>query len=139
MSLSFFKTDKSLESEGVWIPLPTGDGEIKIARIGNPEYKKLRSELERPYKKQIAVGGSIPEKKQTEILIDCFSKTILKDWRNIPDWRLENEDETKFVPFSVDVAAEALTDLEDFRNFVAEQALNLENYRAVKAEQAAKN
>lgn len=133
MSLAFFKTDKEAESEGVWLPLPSGEGEIKIARIGNPDYKKLRGELERPYEKIIKMGGKIPESRSEEILIESFAKTIVKGWRGVTD---ENGEDLAFTYENVKTA---LTDLEDFRNFVAEQALNMENYRVKKAESDAKN
>lgn len=132
MSLGYFKTDKALETDGVWMPLPEG-GEVKLARIGNPEFKKLYAELERPYKKLKEVGGKVPEAKQTEILIESFAKTIIKDWREVKD---ENDKE---LPYSYEAAKKALEDYEDFRDVVAAMASNMENYRAKRIEADAKN
>jgi hypothetical protein len=131
--MGHYNTDKTLESEGVWLPM-MGGGEMKLARIGNPAYKALQKELSRPYQKIIRAGGEIPEKKQEEIMIELFAKTIIKDWKEYPD-QVTGE----ILPFSVERAKEELEKYEDLRNEVATYATDIYNYHAKANKEAAKN
>ena len=92
MKFSSFATDLNLEESGVWVDL--GDGaRLKLARIGNPAYKKLMREKLKPYRTQAARAG-ISEDKFTEMTCDVLSKTVLIDWKGWED------DKGKEIPYS---------------------------------------
>lgn len=114
MKFSTFATDLDLEENGVWIDL--GDGtRIKLARIGNPAYKKHFRQQLKPYR-SVAARKNISEKKWAEMSAELLSKTVVLDWEGWED------DKGKPVKFSQEHAYDMLVGLKDFRKFVEELA-----------------
>lgn len=125
-----FSTDKSLELNGVWVPL--GDSaELLIARLNNPEYRKsFESHITR-YKSAVE-KGTLDEETAKTILIEVMAKTILLDWKGLT-W---NEEE---FPYSYENAVKVLTELDDFRDFVTSNAERMNNFKSVQRAAAVKN
>jgi len=120
-----FKTDKESEVNGIWEDF--GDGcEIKIARIGNPNFRKVSTEVRKPYKKQIN-RGTLSEEKTTNLLIKILAKTIILDWKGLT----ENDENGKEVEIEYNYAncIRVLTDYPDFREQVVEISTSMEAYK----------
>ena len=121
-----YGTNKKLESAGVWIEV--GDGaEIKVARNGNPEYTKMIEKLSRPYKKQIR-RGTINGETFDKIIRKATAAHILVDWKGI------TEDEVE-IAYSEAEAYRLITDYGDFREVVAENALDFQNFQEEEMEE----
>lgn len=108
MDINRFRTNKEWELNGVWVDL--GDGaQVKVARHGNPNHKRVVRELLKPYKQQVrneTLSDEIAERIQKDALIEC----LLLDWRGI---ELDGEE----LPFNRENVAKALQ-IEDFYNDV---------------------
>lgn len=123
MKITAFKTDATLETEGVWVDI--GDGaKLKVARLGNPEHKRIAQRLSRPHR-GILEGKNL--KAQAEVAerlgIQAAAQAILRDWEG-----LEEEDGTA-IEYSTEKAMELLA-IADFRDLVLEIADSMEAYRA---------
>ena len=121
MKLSKFKTNQTLETEGVWIDIGEG-AKIKVARIGNTAYAKHLERLYKPYRKMQRTG-TVPDDIQRKIFVDAIANTILLDWDGFTN------DNDQPVPYSVDAAIQYLTDMKDFRELVVEMAAEAETFR----------
>ena len=125
-----YATDKTAEQEGVWEPLADGI-EIKVARIGNPNYQRIYEREIKPYRAQVD-RGLMADEKFTEIIIKVLAEAVLLDWKNI-------EYEGKKLPYNRDNAIRILTELPDFRADVLFLANQQASYRAAEIEEAEKN
>jgi len=131
MKISRFATDLGLEEDGVWMDI--GDGaSLKVARVGNPRYRKRIAQLTKPYKRQIR-SDTLPEDLSDELVLKAFSETILLDWKGIED------DKGKAIKYSQEAAYKLLSGLRDFRSLVAEIAMEQEAFRAEEAEAEGKS
>lgn len=102
-----YATDLKAETEGVWFPLAMFNGvKVKVARAGNPNYKKVLRKLYKPYTKTMRKGVDLAPEVEERIQTDLLVDTLLLDWRGMPG---ENGEE---VPFSKDLARELVTDPE---------------------------
>lgn len=127
MKLSSFVTDTSLEQEGVWVDI--GDGaEIRVARAGNPEHEALLRKLRKPHEKRFR-SGEIPPDLAKSIAVEAMARHILLDWRGI------TEDDGTPIPYSYE-NAKRLLGLRDFREMVAEIAMEAETFRAQEIREA---
>lgn len=125
-----FGTDKDLEREGVWVDM-SGGASIKVARIGNPEYKRMFQKITTPYKQQLRTNN-MDEDIAEELLIKAMASTILLDWKGI----YEGDEEMKY---SIENAEKVLRDLPDFRVFVTEVSSEMELFRQGEQEEGIKN
>lgn len=127
MKISAFKTDRTRETQGVWVPI--GDGaRLLIARLNNEHYKQVFLNVSRPFKTQVRTG-TINEEQAEEILRECYSKAILLGWDGLQD------DEGNDIPYSQEKAYELLG-IADFRALVEDLASTRELYRKEDLEQA---
>ena len=127
MKISAFKTDRTRENQGVWVPI--GDGaRLLVARLNNEYYKQVFLNASRPFKTQVRTG-TISEDQAEQILRECYSKAILLDWDGLQD------DEGTDIPYSQEKAYELLG-IADFRALVEELAGTRELYRKEELEQA---
>jgi len=115
-----FAVDKKLVLEGRWFPVGEG-AECKIARTGNSRYRELlRSKLgvyEQSLQKRL-----LDDTTGDAVLIEIMAKTILLDWKGFTNKGEE-------YPYSVENAIEQMAEHEDFRDFVAKNADNMQAYR----------
>lgn len=131
MKISAFRTDENLEVEGVWVDLGDG-GKVKVARLGNPQHRKVSQALGRPHQAQIRAGRLKPEVAE-KLGIQATAQAILLDWEGIED------DDGKLIPYSQEKALELLTELKDFRDTVLEIAGEMETFRAQEIEESVGN
>lgn len=101
-----FYADESLKNNGRWIDYEKWGVSFKIASLDSKEYKKALKDLLR----SLSVGsGSLLKYRSDEqnerMLLDLFSKHIVKDWRGVTD---ENGEE---LPYSSESVKKIMTDL----------------------------
>ena len=125
-----YATDKTAEQEGVWEPLADGI-EIKVARIGNPNYQRIWEREIKPYRAQVD-RGLMADEKMTEIIIKVMAEAVLLDWKSI-------EYGGKKLVYNRDNAIRILTELPDFRADVMFLANQQASFRADEIEDAEKN
>lgn len=118
MNLNSFKTDPTLD-EGAWINL--GDGRLKIARLGSPKYQSAAAKKLKPHRDAIELS-LMKDAEAQKIEIELLADFVLLDWDNV---ELDGEK----LPYSRENAIRALN-IEVFRNWVRDQARDLENFRA---------
>ena len=118
MDLNTYKTDRTKDTEGVWIEL--GDGaKLLVASIQSSAYKKvIRKRLQ-------AIPGHLlkadPE-LQDKIIGEVMAEHILLSWSGITD-------DGKPVLPSLEERKKAMT-LPHFREVVAELATDISNFQA---------
>ena len=128
MKISAFKTDRTRETQGVWVDI--GDGaRLLIARLNNERYKQVFLNVSKPYKTQVRMG-TLEESLAEDILCKCYSKAVLLGWDGLQD------DEGKDVQYSEEKAYELLRTLPDFRQLVEDFATARELYRQEEIVQA---
>jgi hypothetical protein len=121
MDLSKFKTDPTLEQEGVWVPL--GDGRLRIARLNNPRMTAAYAAKIRPYR-----GGRVPDEESDRIMVDCLAEHVLLAWEGITH-------NGEPFPYSRANAKEALA-IKDFCDFVIESAKQMELFQTAETKEA---
>lgn len=125
---SQFKTDESLETEGVWIEYgETEDGKpirIRIARAGgaNQKFAKALEKATRPYKKAIQTG-TLDNKTADRLYREVFVDTIVLGWENVqgPDG--------KDLEFTRENVLKLFADLPDLFTDLREQASSAAIFR----------
>lgn len=125
-----FATDKVLEEEGRWVDFD--DCEFLIARIGNEKFQKAYRNLGRNVQRQID-QGRITTAKARDIIGGLVAKTILLGWRgNVRNAGKVVGDYTEAK------AKELLVELDDFRQWVWEEADDMRAYQAKELEEDVK-
>jgi len=95
------------ETEGKWFELALIDGvKVKVARAGNPNYKKALKRLYKPYSQKLRKGQDIAQEIEDRIQIDLLIQTLLKDWKGMPG------EKGAEVAYSESLARELLADPE---------------------------
>ena len=128
-----YATSVSKEADGAWSQ-DLGDGlRLKVARLKNPNFRKLYQRLTKPYERQIR-NRTLDDATENSILAQCLAKTVLVGWQNLV---LDGE----VVPYSTEAALKILSDdgLSDFRDLVVDLASDAELFRDEQLEQAEKN
>ena len=128
-----WETDKELEKTGVWIDQGIS-GKFKLARAGgnNQAYKQLLRNLVRPYQRQINAGTMDPDVAD-RLTIEAFSKTVVLDWKDVT-----GKDKMP-LKFSVENAAQLLTDLPDLFTELRAAAETAAAYRRSEVEEQGKS
>lgn len=122
MKLSAFKTNTTLESNGVWVDI--GDGaQVRVARFGNAAYKKALDTLLKPHRNALRAGIASDD-VTTDAVRRAMSRHILLDWRGITD------DAGQPIAFSQEAAYDALG-IRDFSDLISELAASAETFREV--------
>lgn len=135
---SMFKTDTSLETEGVELKYgETENGDdivIVIARAGgsNKQYQKALTTKLRPYRRQ-AETGTLAKEVADDIMLDVFAETVVKSWRNITDA------DGNVLQFNAENVKKVFRDLPDLYADVQSAAMSASVFKAEAAEDAAKN
>lgn len=124
MDLSKVRTDKALESDGVWVPIRYG-AEVKVARLGNPRGEAWRARLSAEDRRLLDNRTTLRgmEQRIADLTRDMLAETVLLDWRNIYDGG-------EPIPFSVETAKLILSDpeLEFFVEDVLTASRKRENF-----------
>jgi hypothetical protein len=102
---SAFKTDTSLEIEGVWFEIQDGV-KFKCRRFGGMNSQKVKAisaKYLKPFLKQIELG-TLSEQKSREITVKSFVESCLVDWSGVVVDGVE-------APFTVESAIKLLVEL----------------------------
>lgn len=99
-----YAVDKDAAENGKWFTTESGM-RVKVAKLGNPNYKAEIMRLQKPVLEQLRRGDV--DSLSNEITKKAMSKFILMDW--------ENEDENGApIAYTSKLGLEALTEYEDF-------------------------
>ena len=105
--LNRIATSTDLASEGQWVEFCPAQGpddealELKIARVGNPNYNQRLQELVRPHRRKVRMGF---DEDLEEFVRIAVAECVLVDWRGLQD------DDGKAIPYSKEKSVEILTD-----------------------------
>lgn len=97
--------------------------EVRIRRFKSKKSRKVREQLEAPYKRAVKFGASLPEDVQEEIGILHVARGLIVDWKGVL-----NKDKEE-IPYSVEAAEKMCRLLPEFRDAVADISLSLDNFR----------
>ena len=126
-----YKTDKTVETEGVWVPFPHVNVKIRLARAGgsNKQWEIERERALRPLRRRYK-DQAIPESELFEALLEPFSKLILQDWEGVMkgDKKVECTHKNKVA---------LCRELPDFYHEMLGEAGQLENFRTVEDQEDA--
>ena len=128
-----YATDVEKEQDGVWSD-DLGDGlKLKVARLKNPQFRKLYQRLTRPYERQIR-NRTLDDAVENSILSQCLAKTVLLDWQKLVLDGVE-------LTYSHENALKVLNDpsLTDFRDLIVDLSNDAELFRSQNLEDAEKN
>lgn len=123
-----YKTDKTLETEGVWVDF--GDGvEVKLTRLNTKAAKEVRRREEKPY----ARLREIPEDIQEKVLTRIMAQAVIKEWKGVLD------EKGKPIPCTAEAVEALLNELPDFREDLIFAAAQRETFKAEEVEAAKGN
>jgi hypothetical protein len=130
--LDQLRIDRKKAASGVWIGYALGI-ELKIARIGNPNYVLKLAALASGIRPDLR--GLANSTIMQDLVKQSIAETVLVGWKNLTD------DEDKPIKYSGKKALEMLKDpeLADLYDFIVEFSTNMENFRKDRLEAAAKN
>lgn len=120
---SHYKTDKSLETEGIWIAFPN-EAKFKLKRFGgynSASVQAISAQVAKPYARLIELKSLPPEKEQ-EIYITTFVKSCLVDWQGV-------EIDGKETPYDEKTAIELLMELPDLLGELLLHASKKDDYK----------
>jgi len=132
MDLDKFTTNKQLEVEGKWIPLDN-TSRIRVARIGNKNYKQKFTELSAPHIVAIR-SKTISDDMAEQLLAESLGYSVLVDWEGLT---INGEQ----VEYSPQKATEILLDpkYKDFRDMIVSIATDMDVYKNSADEDLVKN
>ena len=119
-----FKTDKSLEMQGIECYLE--DGVVFICkRFGGSNQVNVSKALAKYHTPHIAKikAGTLTQEMLDEIDAKVFTEACVLNWRGVLD------DAGKEIPFSFDACVEILKDMPELVSELIRQTSNFENYR----------
>ena len=112
-------TTSTETKEGVWIPYPDdSDVSFKLAYTGENEYVDYTTER---LTKARRGRRDVPQERVRAIMIDALSKFIVRDWKGL-------ESDGKPWPYSVENAKNLLTSSTKLRDFVVNEASEMDNF-----------
>lgn len=149
MSLySQFKTDKSIEKEGIVLNYGKNskgkDIEIRIARAGgaNVQYAKLLEAKTKPYRRQIQ-NETLDNEVAEKITQEVYARTVVLGWNGVEfpilDEKGEETGSFEELPFNEKNCIRLFQDLPDLWSDIQQQSQRSALFRAELLEQDAKN
>lgn len=120
---SLYKTNSSMEKEGIWVMISTDVGFL-LRRFGGANNDKLKLALakyHKPYARQIE-KGTLDSKLEEKLMTTAFVESCIADWKGV-------EIDGKETEFSKEVAIEFFLSLPDLTNELLSQSQNVDNYR----------
>jgi hypothetical protein len=118
-----FKTDESIEKQGVWYELAPGVAFL-IKRFGgynSPTIKSALAKYYKPYAKQIE-NGTLDQSKEKEIMNKVFVEACIVDWKGIV---INGEN----AQFSVDACVKLMGSLPEMADILIAHASDFKNYK----------
>lgn len=126
-----FDTNRDSEESGVWIDL-NGVTKFKVRAFNAKAVVDLRDNLMKPYQTMIRAGLEIPEDKNEEIGLRVIAGGVIADWAGV---EIDGDE----ILYSSDAAYTLLKKLPKLANFIAQSAMNTQNFRDEAREESAKN
>lgn len=119
----FFKTDESLESQGIWFDVSETTGFLmkRFGGFNSPTVKSAMAKYYKPYARQMDTGTMDPQKEK-EIMVRVFVEACLVDWKGVEIDGVE-------TAFSKDVAVKLLCDLGELAETLMKYASDMSNYK----------
>lgn len=130
VKLSRFVTDKTKETEGVWVDVG-GGLRLKLARMGNANYTTAL--LGSKYFGRSSKIIGIDAKGAVDDMRNAVAEYIILGWEGLVD------DDNQPIPYSVEKAREILRDTPEFYRMVLEYAEDIELYRKTAKEEVLGN
>lgn len=118
-----YKTDKDLESNGVWFDISETAGFL-VKRFGGKnaaEMKKIHAKHFKKYARQIQ-QGALPAEKEEELSVRVFVECCVIDWRGI-------EIDGEKVEFSKEKCIDLLLELPDLAEALVAYATDKDCYK----------
>ena len=109
---SAYKTDRTLEEDGVWMPVVDGI-RFKIRRAKSRAAAAVLQDLQKEYADALR-EKVVSEEVQTAIYLRHLAWGIVADWEGV-----EHHETGEVVPYSRDYALVVLTELTDLRDEIA--------------------
>lgn len=125
-----FDADLNAIDAGVWAEW--SGSRFLIAHISNMRFQRVLARLQQPHRKKLEAGNLDPQVSR-DILCKAMAETVLLDWDKV---KSQSGDITQY---SVQNALHALQKNPEFRDFVAEFASQMANYRAEEVEDLGKS
>jgi hypothetical protein len=119
----FFKTDQSLENQGIWFKV-SDDTKFLITRFGGSNSHKVKGAMAKyykPYARQIE-AGSFDVAQEREIMIKVFVYSSLIGWEGV-------EIDGAPCEFSKEKAVELLVSLPDLAEALMSYAQDSKSYK----------
>lgn len=116
----FYKTEKSLEEDGVWFDIDSETGFL-VRRIDQSKINKIVSLKYKKYARQFAMG-TLNELIEKKILAEIFVDKFLVDWRGI-------EIDDSVVDFERDIAVKLFVERKDLFDALVSFASNIESFQ----------
>ena len=117
MDINNLRTDEAAEKDGVWIDYTDG----ARFKIRSADFKGYRAKLTKLARKHSQAAIKRNPDVMRDIIITAMAEEIVIGWDGL-------KDEGKEFPFSVENATKLLR-ITPIRDFISEQALDLENFR----------
>ena len=118
MAFTIGKFDTNKQESGVWMEY--GGSDFLVAYTGT-RFTKTLNRLRKPYEKQIQRNTIDPE-TLSGLYQTAIAETVLLDWKGVFDM------EGNEVPYSVEMAKEALSGDPEFMSWVTEVSTEIGNY-----------
>lgn len=129
MNLNELKTDKTLESEGVWVEDVFPGVKVKLRAASYRPFAQYIEKKQKPYK---LLGKEPSLDEMNEIVAEGMAEHLVLDWSGV-------EDDNGTIEFSKAVAKKVFLDVERFTARILEESANMANFKRKKEEAAAKN
>lgn len=141
-----FKTDRTAETEGVWLEVAVNDHNgkptrIKISRMSqtNKRYTKELNKVTKPHQSAIQ-NDALDNDLARSMLQKVFADTVLLDWDNLPKSELTgNDEDTELLEFSSDNAMALFAEMPDLYDDWESRAQKSAAFREKEREDASKN
>ena len=161
-SIELFKSDKDLETNGVWVTIEHGV-RLLVARMNNPKYLAYLRELMKPHQSRLRTSTrryrkdsvvEIPDSDGMDsdlmerLAAQAMSRHILKGWDKLAEPKKDDDGNTVLedgkvvleeVEYSEEKALEFLTEYREFYLIVLEIANDEAMYRDASHKEAEEN
>ena len=132
-----FATDQTAEENGVWIDL--GDMKFLIRSYSCKAAVDLREKLQKSWQPILRTpNGKIPDDEAEKINLKVLAGAIIADWK-IPSGTPAEGEQQQYEKFTADAAYEKMKAMPRFASWVAQQAIDAQNYKNSAAEDALGN
>lgn len=104
---------------------------FRLAKLGNRRFKDYWAVISKPYQRALD-KGTLDTETHEGLIIDALARTVVLGWSGI-------KVKGKAFPYTVKNAITLMTDLEEVREFVVEEAGKFTNFTEGDLEESAKN